>query len=253
MLKCNYTVDELGRENILNWLEDTASGVDASLPTNYALQFVESGCWEEITSDEQGMRIFEAWLEADEEIHKYRLQQKLQGANQTGTRDTSLFENGICNARLFEEDFDCIDLKSFEQLVFDIFKTMRFSISCSNNALYLLRRWHDLSMIRWIANFSKSYLPSKVLQQGRDDHMHALDGTASGWVTLGTPNIKSETALSSTATPSTLKNTKKRKLTQPAVGQGVDRLKQVRIQRPRTLKESAPSARESFGYKKTRI
>ena len=84
VLKCNYTVDELGRENILNWLEDTASGVDASLPTNYALQFVESGCWEEITSDEQGMRIFEAWLEADEEIHKYRLQQKLQGAEPNG-------------------------------------------------------------------------------------------------------------------------------------------------------------------------
>ena len=66
-------------------------------------------------------------------------------------------------------------------------------------------------MIRWIANFSKSHLPSKVLQQGRD-HMHASDGTASGSVTLSTPNVKSEAAVGSTATPSTLRNTKKKKI-----------------------------------------
>ena len=75
--------------------------------------------------------------------------------------------------------------------------------------------------------------------------MHASDGTAKGWVTLGTPNVKSEAAVGSKATPSTLKNAKKRKLTKPGVGHGVDRLKQVRMQRPRTMKDSAPSTSES--------
>ena len=99
------------------------------LPTNYALQFVKSGCWEEISNDEEGMHLLKFRLDADEEItHKFRIAAELQGANQTGTRDTSPFENGICNARLSEEDFDCIDLESFEQLVFEIFKTLRFSL-----------------------------------------------------------------------------------------------------------------------------
>jgi hypothetical protein len=223
ILKCNYTIDELGRENILGWITDkNALHPKATIPTNYSLEFINNNGFEEIKNDEEGQRTFESWLEVDAAIHNYRMRQfYLKG--KLGFSDGSdahvPCKNDRYEGELIHEEFDCIDLLDFKALVERVAsRTLNYVPRYSNNALYLFRRWYDTSMMNLIHKYFKStslssniimkneekkssnfQLNSNIIKNNDNDNTHE------------TPIVKNK--LKSRKTPSTLEkiNKKKRK------------------------------------------
>ena len=112
---------------------------NANLPSDYSLQFIRNDDhFEELISKDEGNRIFENWIEADEEIHKYRIHKlvsdistKANGIKNVSNSSCSSSNNNSSSRKcvkellvndnyegiLINEKFNCVNLELFRDLI----------------------------------------------------------------------------------------------------------------------------------------
>ena len=237
ILKCGHTIDELGRENILGWLQKDALHPNANLPSDYSLQFIRNDDhFEEMISKDEGNRIFENWIEADEEIHKYRIRKlfsdistKANGMKNLSNSSCSSSNNNSNNSNnsrkceeellvndnyegiLINEKFDCVNLELFRNLI-QSNTDVKFIPKYSDNAIYLVRRWYDMSMMDLLENYFKKILSSSLstilCNEEEEDEVEKVNKNPTTDNTKTPLQDKAQSSSKLQKTPATLENEK---------------------------------------------